>query len=91
MDSGLHILALSSLGNVLKNNSFLFRGLIGEGQDGLTIRCAPEDTLSVVPMDKETGMMREEMLSIRDQMGTVTRMSLEGREWSISIPEEEEV
>ena len=42
-------------------------------------------------MDKVTGMIREEMKSIRDQMGTVTCMSLEGREWSISIVEEEEV
>ena len=30
-------------------------------------------------MDKVTGMMREEMKSIRDQMGTVTCMSLEGQ------------
>ena len=42
-------------------------------------------------MDKVTGMMREEMKSIRDQMGTVTCMSLEGREWSISIVKQEEV
>ena len=41
-------------------------------------------------MDKVTGMMREEMKSIRDQMGTVTCMSLEGIEWSISIVEQEE-
>ena len=36
-------------------------------------------------------MMREEMKSIRDQMGTVTCMSLEDREWSISITEQEAV
>ena len=42
-------------------------------------------------MDKVTGMMREEMKSIRDQIGTVTYMSLEGREWCISIVEQEEV
>ena len=42
-------------------------------------------------MDKVTGMMREEMKSIRDQMGTVICMSLEGREWSISTTEQEEV
>ena len=39
-------------------------------------------------MDKVTGMMREEMKSM---MGTVTRMSLEDREWCISIIEQEEV
>ena len=50
-----------------------------------------QTTLSVVPMDKVTGMMREEMKSIRDQMGTVISMSLEDREWSISIIEQEEV
>ena len=33
----------------------------------------------------------EEMKSFRDQMGTVISMSLEGREWSISIVEQEEV
>ena len=38
-------------------------------------------------MEKVTGMMREEMKSMRDQVGTVTSMSLEGREWSISIVE----
>ena len=42
-------------------------------------------------MDNVTGMMREEMKSIRDQLGTVTCMSLEDREWSISIVEQEEV
>ena len=42
-------------------------------------------------MDKVTGMMREEMKSITDQMGTVTCMSLEGMEWCISIVEQEEV
>ena len=42
-------------------------------------------------MDKGTGMMREEMKSIRDQMGTVTSMSLEVLVWSISIVEQEEV
>ena len=42
-------------------------------------------------MDKVTGMMREDMKSIRDQMGTVTCMSLEGLEWSISIVEQEAV
>ena len=42
-------------------------------------------------MDKVTGMMREELKSMRDQMETVTCMSLEGREWSISIVEQEEV
>ena len=42
-------------------------------------------------MDKVTGMMREEMKFIRDQMGTVICMSLEGIEWSISIVEQEAV
>ena len=42
-------------------------------------------------MDKVTGMIREEMKSIRDQMRTVICMPLEGREWSISIVEQEEV
>ena len=42
-------------------------------------------------MDKVTGKMREEMKSMRDQMGTVSCMSLEDREWSISIVEQEEV
>ena len=42
-------------------------------------------------MDKVTGMMRKELKSMRDQMGTVTSMSLEGREWSISTTEQEEV
>ena len=42
-------------------------------------------------MDKVTGMTREDMKSIRDQMGTVTCMSLEGLEWSISIVEQEAV
>ena len=42
-------------------------------------------------MDRVNGMMREEMKSIRDQMGTVICMSLEGREWSISIVEQEAV
>ena len=36
-------------------------------------------------------MMRQEEKSIRDQMETVTCMSLEEMEWSISIVEEEEV
>ena len=72
--------------NVLKNNSFVIHGLTGEGKDD-----SLQTTLSVVLMGKVTGMMREEMKSIRDQMGTVTCMSLEGREWSISIVEQEEV
>ena len=42
-------------------------------------------------MDKVTGMMREEMKSIRDQLGIVTCTSLEGLEWCISIIEQEEV
>ena len=42
-------------------------------------------------MDKVTGMMREDMKSIRDQMETVTCTSLEGLEWSISIVEQEAV
>ena len=41
-------------------------------------------------MDKVTGMMRQEEKSSRDQMETVTHMSLEEMEWSISIAEEEE-
>ena len=41
-------------------------------------------------MDKVTGMMREDMKSIRDQMETLPCMSLEGREWSISIVEQGE-
>ena len=41
-------------------------------------------------MDKVTGMMRQEEKSSRDQMETVTCMSLEEMEWSISIAEEEE-
>ena len=39
-----------------------------------------QTTLSVVAMDKVTGLMRKEMKSIRDQLGTVISMSLEGRE-----------
>ena len=42
-------------------------------------------------MDKVTGMMRQEEKSSRDQMETVTCMSLEEMEWSISIAELEEV
>ena len=42
-------------------------------------------------MDKVTGMMRKEMKSMRDQLGTVTCMSLEDREWSISTTEQEAV
>ena len=41
-------------------------------------------------MDKVTGMMRQEEKSSRDQMETVTCMSLEEMEWSISIAEEED-
>ena len=42
-------------------------------------------------MDKVTGMIRQEEKSSRDQMETVTCMSLEEMEWSISIAELEEV
>ena len=42
-------------------------------------------------MDKVTGMMRQEEKSSRDQMETVTCMSLEEMKWSISIAELEEV
>ena len=42
-------------------------------------------------MDKVTGMMRQEEKSSRDQIETVTCMSLEEMEWSISIAELEEV
>ena len=41
-------------------------------------------------MDKVTGMMRQEKKSSRDQTETVTCMSLEEMEWSISIAEEGE-
>ena len=41
-------------------------------------------------MDKVTGMMKQEEKSSRDQMETVTCMSLEEMEWSISIAEEED-
>ena len=42
-------------------------------------------------MDKVTGMMRWGHKSSRDQMETITCMSLEEMEWSISIAEQEEV
>ena len=61
-------------GTVLKNNYFVFRGSIGEGQDD-SLHCVTDNFVCCT----NGGMMREEMKSIRDQMGTVICMSLEDR------------